>query len=136
MHENEISEKIIGAAIEVHRYHGPGLVEKIYEDSLCHEFALRGIAFKRQRPVEVYYKGVRISENLWLDLLVEDKVILDLKAKEAMTAFDKAKLLSYLRLSNLKLGLLINFHEIILKDGIKRVINGTLDRPDKPDISL
>ena len=136
MHENEISEKIIGAAIEVHRYHGPGLVEKIYEDSLCHEFALRGIAFKRQRPVEVYYKGVRISENLWLDLLVEDKVILDLKAKEAMTAFDKAKLLSYLRLSYLKLGLLINFHEIILKDGIKRVINGTLDRPDKPDISL
>ena len=136
MHENEISEKIIGAAIEVHRYHGPGLVEKIYEDSLCHEFALRGIAFKRQRPVEVYYKGVRISENLWLDLLVEDKVILDLKAKEAMTAFDKAKLLSYLRLSNLKLGLLINFHEIILKDGIKRVINGTLDRPDKPGISL
>ena len=136
MHENEISEKIIGAAIEVHRYHGPGLVEKIYEDSLCHEFALRGITFKRQRPVEVYYKGVRISENLWLDLLVEDKVILDLKAKEAMTAFDKAKLLSYLRLSNLKLGLLINFHEIILKDGIKRVINGTLDRPDKPDISL
>ena len=136
MHENEISEKIIGAAIEVHRYHGPGLVERIYEDSLCHEFALRGITFKRQRPVEVYYKGVRISENLWLDLLVEDKVILDLKAKEAMTAFDKAKLLSYLRLSNLKLGLLINFHEIILKDGIKRVINGTLDRPDKPDISL
>ena len=67
---------------------------------------------------------------------MEDKVILDLKAKETMTAFDKAKLLSYLRLSNLRLGLLINFHEIILKDGIKRVINGTLERPDDPDITL
>ena len=136
MHENEISEKIIGAAIEVHRHHGPGLIEKIYENSLCHEFNLRGIAYKRQKPVDVYYKGVRVCDDLWLDLLVEDKVILDLKAKETMTAFDKAKLLSYLRLSNLRLGLLINFHEIILKDGIKRVINGTLERPDDPDITL
>ena len=136
MHENEISEKIIGAAIEVHRHHGPGLIEKIYENSLCHEFNLRGIAYKRQKPVDVYYKGVRVCDDLWLNLLVEDKVILDLNAKETMTAFDKAKLLSYLRLSNLRLGLLINFHEIILKDGIKRVINGTLERPDDPDITL
>ena len=140
MHENEISEKIIGAAIEVHRHHGPGLIEKIYENSLCHEFNLRGIAFKRQKPVDVYYKGVRVCDDLWLDLLVEDKVIVDLKAKETMTAFDKAKLLSYLRLSNLRLGLLINFHEIFLKDGIKRVIkrviNGHLERTDDPDITL
>ena len=134
MHENEISEKIIGAAIEVHRYHGPGLIEKIYENSLCHEFRLRGIAFKQQKPVPVYYKNVKVSEDLWLDLLIEDKVILDLKAKEQITAFDKAKLLSYLRLSNLKLGLLINFHEILLKDGIKRVINGTLEPTDRPDL--
>ena len=136
MHENEISEKVIGAAIEVHRHLGPGLIEKIYENSLCHEFHLRGIAFKQQRPVPVYYKGVKVSDDLWLDLLVEDKVILDLKAKEQVTPFDKAKLLTYLRLSDLKLGLIINFHEIVLKNGIKRVINGTLDRPDKPDVSF
>lgn len=135
MHENEISEKIIGAAIEVHRHHGPGLVEKIYEDSLCHEFNLCSIGFKRQQFVPVYYKGVRISEDLRLDLLVEEKVILDLKAKEQITEFDKAQLLSYLRLSNLKLGLLINFHAIMLKDGIKRVINGTLEKKD-PDVSF
>ena len=136
MHENEISAKVIGACIEVHRHQGPGLIEKIYEDSLCHEFALRGIAFKRQQPVPVYYKGVRVSDDLWLDLLVEDKVILDLKAKEKVTAFDCAKLLSYLRLSDLKLGLLINFHEVVLKDGIKRVINGQLDRPPDSDVSF
>jgi GxxExxY protein len=136
MHENEISERVIGAAIEVHRHHGPGLIEKIYEDSLCHEFALRKIAFKRQQAVPVYYKGVRVSEDLWLDLLAEEKVILDLKAKEKVTPFDCAKLLSYLRLSNLKLGLIINFHEVVLKNGIKRIINGSLDRPADPDVSL
>src|ERR1700722_15866159 len=102
MHENEISDKIIGAAIEVHRHHGPGLIEKIYEDSLCHEFNLRGIGFKRQQAVPVYYKDVRMGEDLRLDLLVEDKVILDLKAKDQISTFDKAQLLSYLRLSNLK----------------------------------
>ncbi len=135
MHENEISDKVIGAAIEVHRHHGPGLVEKIYEDSLCHEFNLRSIGFKRRQFAPVYYKGVRISEDLRLDLLVEEKVILDLKAKEQITEFDKAQLLSYLRLSNLKLGLLINFHAIMLKDGVKRVINGTLEKTD-PDVSF
>lgn len=135
MHENEISDQIIGAAIEVHRHHGPGLIEKIYEDSLCHEFNLRGIGFKRQQAVPVYYKDVKLGEDLWLDLVVEEKVVVDLKAKEQMNAFDKAQLLTYLRLTNLKLGLLINFHEVALKDGIKRVINGALDKADA-DISL
>ena len=131
MHENEISDKVIGAAIEVHRHHGPGLVEKIYEDSLCHEFNLRGIGFRRQLPVPVYYKDVKLGDDLWLDLVVEEKVIVDLKAKEQMNAFDKAQLLTYLRLTNL----LINFHEVALKDGIKRIINGELDKPGT-DISL
>jgi len=135
MHENEISDKIIGAAIEVHKHHGPGLVEKIYEDSLCHEFNLRGIGFKRQQAVPVYYKGIKLGDDLWLDLIVGEKVIVDLKAKEQLTPFDKAQLLSYLRLCNLKLGLLINFHEVILKNGIKRVVNGTLDNPDA-EVSL
>ena len=124
MHENEISERIIGAAIEVHKYHGPGLVEQVYEESLCHEFNLRGIRFERQKSVPIYYKGVKLGVPLRLDLVVEEKVIVDLKAKETVVAFDRAKLLSYLRLSNLKLGLVINFHDVVLKDGISRVVNG------------
>jgi GxxExxY protein len=136
MHENEISEKIIGAAIEVHRELGPGLIEKLYENALCHELQLRGVSFKRQQPVPVYYKGVSMGDDLWLDLLVAEKVNLDLKAKEQVTPFDKAKLLTYLRLSDLRLGLLINFHEVILKNGIKRVINGELDNPGAGNASL
>ncbi len=123
MHENEISEQIIGACIEVHRELGPGLLEGPYEEALCHELSLRGIAFKRQRPVPVEYKGVRLSTDLKLDLLIEDKVIVDLKAKEQMTNMDHAKTLTYLRLSKKRLGLNINFHEPLLKDGIKRIVN-------------
>jgi GxxExxY protein len=118
VHENEISERIIGAAIEVHRFFGPGLVEQIYEEALCHEFSLRGIRFERQKQAPIYYKGVKLGVPLRLDLIVEEKVIVDLKAKEEVIALDRAKLLSYLRLSNLRLGLIINFHSIVLKDGI------------------
>jgi GxxExxY protein len=123
MHENEISERIIGAAIEVHRVLGPGLLESIYEEALCHEFHLRNIRFERQRPVPVDYKGVKLATNLRLDLLVEEKVIVDVKAKEEMTDKDHAKTLTYLRLTNTRLGLNINFHEPRLVDGIKRVAN-------------
>ncbi len=124
MHENEISEKIIGACIEVHRELGPGLLEGPYEEALCHEFSLRGITFRRQQPVPIQYKGVKLSTDLKLDLLVEDMVIVDLKAKERMTEKDHAKTLTYLRLSKKRLGLNINFHEPVLKDGIKRIVNG------------
>jgi GxxExxY protein len=124
MHENEVSERIIGAAIEVHKYYGPGLVEQVYEEALCHEFSLRGIRFERQKQVPIFYKGVKLGIPLRLDLIVEQLVIVDLKAKEEVNAFDRAKLLSYLRLSNLKLGLIINFHETVLKNGILRVVNG------------
>ena len=123
MHENEISTLIIGAAIEVHRYHGPGLVEQVYEESLCHEFNLRHIPFKRQQPMSIYYKGVKLGSDLALDLIVYDKVIVDNKAKDEIHPLDKVKLLTYLRLSNLRLGLLINFHAAVLKDGIFRVVN-------------
>jgi GxxExxY protein len=123
MHENEISGLIIAAAIEVHRYYGPGLVEKVYEEALCHEFNLRSIPFRRQQPVPIYYKGVKLGADLYLDLIVYDKVILDNKAKEGILPVDEAKLLTYLRLSNLRLGLLINFHCPMLWDGIKRVVN-------------
>ncbi|HTB83476.1 MAG TPA: GxxExxY protein [Candidatus Sulfotelmatobacter sp.] len=132
MHENEVSEKIIGAAIEVHKFYGPGLVEQIYEEALCHEFSLRGIRFERQKHVPVYYKTVNMGIPLRLDLIVEEKVIVDLKAKEEVVAFDRAKLLSYLRLTNLRLGLIINFHSILLKDGIERVVNGLKLPPPEP----
>jgi GxxExxY protein len=123
MHENEISEKIIGAAIEVHRILGPGLLESIYEEALCHELHLRGLNFLRQQNVPIPYKGIRLKSDLRLDLLVEDKVIVDLKAKEELSRIDKPKLLSYLRLSEKHLGLIINFHVEILRDGIHRVVN-------------
>jgi GxxExxY protein len=132
MHENEISERIIGAAIEVHKYYGPGLVEQIYEEALGHEFSLRGVRFERQKQVPIYYKGVKLGLPLRLDLIVEQKVIVDLKAKEEVNSFDRAKLLSYLRLSNLQLGLIINFHELVLKDGISRVVNGLKLPPLEP----
>ncbi|HEX5222301.1 MAG TPA: GxxExxY protein [Verrucomicrobiae bacterium] len=132
MHENEVSERIIGAAIEVHKYYGPGLVEQVYEEALCHELALRGIRFERQKQVPIFYKGVKLGVPLRLDLVVEEVVIVDLKAKEDVTQFDRAKLLSYLRLSNLKLGLIINFHEIVLKNGILRVVNGLQLPPPEP----
>lgn len=123
MHENDISERIIGAAIEVHRVLGPGLLEGVYEEALCHEFHLRGISFERQKPVPVAYKGVKLAADLRLDLLIEGKVIVDVKAKEEMTEKDHAKTLTYLRLTDTRLGLNMNFHEPRLVDGIKRIVN-------------
>jgi GxxExxY protein len=127
MHENDISERVIGAAIEVHRTLGPGLLEAVYEAALCREFELRGIAYESQRTVPVNYKGTDVTPGLRLDLLVEDKVIVELKAKEALTSIDKPQLLTYLRLSNRRLGLIINFHVELLKDGIHRVVNRLTD---------
>ena len=123
MHENEISENIIGAALEVHRIIGPGLLESVYEEALCHEMSLRGMKFKRQQSVPIPYKGVKLGTDLRLDLLVEEKVIVDVKAKEKLSLTDKPQTLTYLRLSEKKLGLIINFHETLLKNGISRIVN-------------
>jgi GxxExxY protein len=123
MNENEISEKIIGAAIEVHRILGPGLLESVYEEALCHELHLRGLQFTRQQSVPIPYKGIALGTDLRLDLLVENKVIIDLKAKESIVAIDRSKLLTYLRLSDKKLGLIINFHVQQLRFGIERIAN-------------
>ena len=123
MHENDISEKIIGAAIEVHRILGPGLLESVYEEALCHEFHLRGLKFVRQQSVPIPFKKIKLGTDLRLDLLVEDKVIVDLKAKEKLSSIDKPKLLTYLRLSEKHLGLIINFHVEVLHHGIARVVN-------------
>lgn len=122
--ENEISGKIIGAAIEVHKMLGPGLLESAYEECLCCEMALRGIKFERQVPLPLNYKGVDLDCGYRMDLLVEDKVIVELKSIEALEPIHDAQLLTYLRLRDAWLGLIINFNVIMLKDGVRRLVNG------------
>lgn len=124
--ENELSHHIIGAAIEVHQVlGGPGLLESIYEAALCYELTSRGLQIQRQCPVIISYKGEIIKESIFADILVNEKVIIEVKATEHNHPIHKTQLLTYLRLTNLKLGLLINFGiGPQLKEGISRVING------------
>ena len=130
MRGNEITQAVIGAAIEVHKILGPGLIERPYEDAICREFHLRGLKWERQKPVAIEYKGVKLGTPLVLDLLVEEKVVVDLKAKETVTGLDKKKVLTYLRLSKLRLGLIINFNVELLRDGITRIVNDFQDEQD------
>jgi GxxExxY protein len=120
---NELSGRIIGAAIGVHKYLGPGLLESAYEQCLCHELKLRGMSFERQQPLPVEYKGVRLDCGYRLDVVVENTLILELKACEKVEPIHKAQLLTYLKLSGLKLGLLLNFNVPVMKKGIVRVVN-------------
>ena len=123
--DNSLSYKIIGAAIEVHRtLGGPGLLEKIYESALCHELSLQGLRTRTQVPVDVNYKGVKIRDPLFIDILVEDKIIVEVKATEKENPIHEVQLLTYLRLTGLRLGLVVNFGSRHLKDEISRVING------------
>ena len=124
MNENELSRKIIGCAIGVHKELGPGLIEPLYEEAFCHELSLAKLRFERQKQVPIPYKGITLSHPLRMDLLIEDQIIVDNKAKSAVTDLDKAQLLSYLRLRKLRLDLLINFHVIRLVDGVHRIVNG------------
>ena len=121
---NELSSRVIGAAIEVHRQLGPGLLESAYESCLCHELGIRSIPFERQVPLPVVYKGLEIDCAYRLDVLVGGLVVLELKAVDKLLPIFDAQLLTYLRLSHLWLGLLINFNVEMLKDGIKRLVNG------------
>ena len=118
---DKITGAIIGAAIEVHRKFGPGLDEALYEAALAIEFRLQGIHFARQVVIDVFYKGEKVGDKR-LDFIVEGKVIVELKAVEQLTPLHKAQVNTYLKITGLKLGLLINFNTIILKDGIKRII--------------
>lgn len=123
--EDAISYKIIGAAIEVHRtLGGPGLLESVYEGALCHELSLQGLHLQKQLMVPVIYKGVAVRDPLYLDILVENKVIVEVKATEKDNPIYKSQILTYLRLSHIKLGLLINFGQDCIKEGICRVVNG------------
>ncbi|MDQ1273807.1 MAG: hypothetical protein QG591_2437 [Planctomycetota bacterium] len=122
--EDKFSKEIIGAAIEVHRYLGPGLLESAYEECLCRELAICGLTFERQKPLAVSYKGLKLDCGYRLDVVVGGLVILELKAVDQIEPIHEAQLLTYLKLSDLKLGILINFNVPLLKDGIKRIVNG------------
>ena len=124
MDEKELSGDVIGAAIEVHRVLGPGLLESAYELALERELVLRGHAVDRQKPVSLEYKGVALGDGFRLDLLVDDRLLVEIKAVESLLPIHEAQLLTYLRLSAKRFGLLINFNEKTLKGGIRRVMNG------------
>jgi GxxExxY protein len=121
--EDELSNEIIGATIEVHRGLGPGLLESAYEECLCYEFDAREIRYERQKPLPVAYKGKKLDCGYRLDMVVNDLVILELKAVDQILPIHNAQVLTYLKLSGLKLGMLINFNVTVLKNGIKRIVN-------------
>jgi len=120
---NELTGKIIGAAIEVHKSLGPGLLESAYEECLCYELDVRKISYERQKSLPVVYKGVRLDCGYRLDIVVANKVIIEIKACDSLHPIHEAQLLTYLRLAGIKIGLLINFNVSVLKDGIKRIAN-------------
>jgi len=121
---NEITELIIGASIEIHRQLGPGLLESAYRECLYYELSkVVGLSVKREVSMPIIYKEIKLEQGYRMDLLVEDKVVIELKTVDFLTDVHKAQLLTYLKLGNYKLGLLINFNETLLKNGIKRIIN-------------
>jgi GxxExxY protein len=131
MTENEIARVVVDAAYCVHRFFGPGLLETVYEVSLAHELTKRGLQVERQKGISVRYDSITFDEGFRADLVVEDKVVLELKAVESLHPVCKKQLLTYLRLMNKRLGLLVNFSEERIKDGISRLVNGLPDE-DRP----
>jgi len=123
MDENEIAKGVVDAAMKVHQALGPGLLESVYEIVLAHELIKRGLRVKRQAPIAIEYDGITFEEGFRADLIVEDKVIIELKSVESVQPVHKKQLLTYLRLADMRLGLLINFGSALLKDGISRVAN-------------
>ncbi len=122
MIESALTEQIIGAAIEVHRHWGPGLYEEVYEKSLCHELRLRNVAFDTQVRLPLVYKGERVGDDLRLDLIAQAKVVVELKAIKAFEPIHEAQLLTYMKLTGCRVGLLINFNVQVLREGIKRMV--------------
>lgn len=119
----QISRKAIGAAISVHRVLGPGLLESAYEICLAHELASLGLFVERQKPIPVIYRNVKLDCGYRADLIVEQQLIVEVKAVEALARIHEAQLISYLRLTNTRMGLLLNFHSVRLKDGLRRLVN-------------
>jgi GxxExxY protein len=122
-----LTGEIIGACIEVHRSIGPGLLESAYEECLCRELSIREFSFERQKPLPVLYKGIRLDCGYRLDLVVEGRVVLELKAVRKLEPIHEAQLLTYLKLSNLSVGLLVNFNVPVLREGIKRVVSDPIN---------
>jgi GxxExxY protein len=123
MEEKELSGEVIGAAIEVHRFFGPGLLESAYELALERELVLRGLSVERQKAVPLEYKGLALGDGFRIDLFVGGQLIVEVKAVENIQPIHEAQLLTYLRLTDTRLGLLINFNEKVIKEGVKRVVN-------------
>jgi GxxExxY protein len=122
MEFDELSHRVIGCALEVHRVLGPGLLESTYEQCLAHELRLAGISFKLKHPMPVEYKGVKLDCGYRVDLLVEDRLIVEIKAVEEVKGIHQAQLLTYMKLAGAKVGLLINFNVKLLRDGIQRFV--------------
>jgi len=121
--ESDLTSQVIGSAIEVHRHLGPGLLESAYESCLCREFAIKGIPFTRQVPLKIQYKGELVDCVYRMDIIVGGALLLELKSMESVLPIHQAQIISYLKLSGLKQGLLINFNVRILKEGIKSFLN-------------
>lgn len=122
MNIDELTGKIIGCAIEVHKILGPGLLESAYEECLAYELRKAGLSFDRQSSLPIVYKDIKLDHGYRLDIVVEEEVIIELKAVEAITPVHQAQMLTYMKLSGLDLGLIINFNVKLLKDGIKRFV--------------
>jgi GxxExxY protein len=131
VNRNDPTREIVGVAIKIHRKLGPGLLESAYEACVSYELEKLGLRVERQRPVPLIYEAVKLNCGFRADMVVENRVVVELKCKEALHPVDEAQLLSHLRLLNIQIGLLINFHVALLKDGIKRMVNNYREPPEE-----
>ena len=122
MRDSELTEVIIGAAIDVHKVLGPGLLESAYEECFCHELDLRGVVTVRQKPLPLVYKGLKLDCGYRLDVVVENRVVVELKTVDTLLPIHEAQLLTYLKLSGIRTGLMFNFNVPVLKDGLRRMV--------------
>ena len=136
MSENEIAKRVLDCAFVVHTNLGPGLLESVYEVVMAHELRKKGLTVERQKPMPITYDGVRFEQAFRADLLVDSKVIAELKSVESLSVLHAKQVLTQLRMTDLKLGPLINFGEAHLKNGIERIINGKLEDETSSEISL
>jgi len=123
MTENDLSQIVVDLCLKVHRTLGPGLLESVYEEALCYELRKAGLAYKRQQEIDVFYEDIKMNAGFRADIIVEEKLVLELKSIEAVLPVHLKVLRTYLRLTDIKLGLLINFNVALLNDGIKRLVN-------------
>ena len=129
----QLTDRIIGAAIKIHRRLGPGLLESAYETCLAYELREQGVSVSQQKAVPLVYDGVKLECGFRADLLVENRIVVELKCKDQIHPVDEAQLLSHLRLLDLNVGLLINFHVVLLRDGIRRMVNNYREQEESAD---